>query len=170
MSPFGGKGDWLRHFHDCIGLRNVPAIGPLARRRSIVRIACWSFCFGPRVENFDFLAGKRRVVRKMPDGAIGKPRRHFPACGDERDRASFSLRVFIGHQWQRADFARAGGSSGSAVEVSAARRDRKWAAFMIDCCGSNTRSSVAKLRMLVAAENRKDQRLESGSGAWAQEN
>ncbi len=42
---------------------------------------------------------------KCPMAAIGEPRRHFPACGDEGDRASFGLRFFVGHQRERADFA-----------------------------------------------------------------
>src|SRR5579862_98567 len=43
----------------------------------------------------------------MPDSRVGEPRRHFSPCCDEGDRASFSLRFFIGDQSQRAYFARA---------------------------------------------------------------
>ena len=44
-------------------------------------------------------------LAKCPMAAVGEPRRHFPVRGDERNRAGFGLRFFVGHQWQRADFA-----------------------------------------------------------------
>ncbi len=127
-----------------------------------MRIACWSSCFRPRVEDCDLLCGERWVVGKMADGAIGEPRRHFPACGDERDRTSFGLRVFVGHQRQRADF------TGAVAALAVVLKDRqhiaieRGRAFGLIRCG-DMRSSVPYCERR-GGENCEDQNLKVAAG------
>src|SRR5215469_2551607 len=71
--------DWARpgHLEHCIGLADVPAIGPLPRRRRILRNAGWRACIRPFRNRPDLSARKRRVVREVTVLRIGEPGRHL---------------------------------------------------------------------------------------------
>ena len=76
-----GQRDGFRHGYDLIGLRNIPAGGPGARRGRIMRVAFGSIGVGPGDEGGNFLGGERRIIRKVAELGIGEPGRH-DARGD----------------------------------------------------------------------------------------
>ena len=93
------------HAHDDVGLRNRPALRPLARGWRCVRIAGGRSGICPVNERLNFLQRERWIVGEMADGGIGKPRRHFAFGGGIGDGAREGARLSVGHQWHGADFA-----------------------------------------------------------------
>ena len=109
----GGKRNGRGHGDDVVGLRNDPAGVPVARRRSVARVACGSARVDPRGESGDFLRGERRVVGEMAAAEIGEPRRHDAARDVVFDLRGEAASLRVGDERHGSDFA--GAMTGLAV-------------------------------------------------------
>ena len=126
----GGHLHGLRHAHHQVGLRNHPALRPEARRRRIMCVAARALRHLPRPESVAISCGrKRRVIGKMPEAGVGKPRRHLALARGFLNRAR--IRAAPGDRsqaaWER--FRRGDGKPGNAVGGWAAHHDKTLEAF-----------------------------------------
>ena len=102
---FGGDFEGFWNFEDGIGgaAGEIPADGPVARRRSIVRIAFGSAGIGPIGDGFDFGFGQPAIVQEPI--AFGEPRRHNPAGDGVADGFRPGADVFVSGEGHGRDFA-----------------------------------------------------------------
>ena len=91
----------LRHRHDPVRRRNIPSLGPLSWRRRIVLVARRCASLGPCRKDRNLLIGQRRIVGKMPESRISKPRRHHLHPNLGHHPPSPQLALLIGDQWHR---------------------------------------------------------------------
>ena len=72
-----------------------------------MRIARWSARLYPCQHRRNLLRRKRRIVGKVPESRVGKPRRHHSALHRFRDSRRPWPRLLVRHQWHGGNFARA---------------------------------------------------------------
>ncbi len=72
-----GNVEGRRHFEDLVGRSNIPALRPLARWRSILRIARGRAGVDPGRQRVDLGLGERTVVCEMSVIRIGEPGWHL---------------------------------------------------------------------------------------------
>lgn len=103
----GWKRYRARHLDNALRLWNAPARSPMRRWRSITRIAWLRALVYPIADRVNLLWRQRRIVREMPDGGIGKPRRHLPRFHSLPNCSRPWPGLFVRHKRHRSNFARA---------------------------------------------------------------
>ena len=78
-----------------------------AGRRRVVRIAGWSARLYPCQHGRNLLRRKGRIVGKVPEARVRKPRRHHSALHRFRDSRRPGPRLLVCHQRHGSNFARA---------------------------------------------------------------
>ena len=90
-----------RHFQNQVRLRYAPAHRPTPRPRRVARIPGGRAGFCPSCERRNLSRRKRRIIRKVPDARIGKPRRHRFVPRRRRNRRCVWPRLLIGSELHR---------------------------------------------------------------------
>ena len=118
----------LRHLHDEIRLRNVPAVSPLAWRRCVLLDLPPARPHPPMPRSLRSAASvSDGSFAKCPISRIGKPRRHHLHLARGCAMAdAHGLRLLIRHERHRRNFVRHDGSSGSDPEESAGIFVESW--------------------------------------------
>jgi hypothetical protein len=105
ISPFGGHGERLGHFHDQVGLAQIPAFGEFGRGGKIFCIPFQHTLLGPGLDQLDLRFCETSLVHEIAMAGLGLPRRHVAAFGDGGDILGVLLDRFIIQQRKRRDLA-----------------------------------------------------------------
>ncbi len=95
-----------RHFKHFIGRSYIPALRPLAWRRSVLGIAGGRARVHPRCKRVNLCWGQRSVVTEVSVARIGEPRRHFARDHFFANRLGPRTRVRVSEERHGRDFAR----------------------------------------------------------------
>ena len=102
-----GDGNRLRHLEHKVRVGNIPARGPVRRRRRVAWISHRRMRISPGRERGNLLCGKRRIVREASVCRVSKPRRHLFGANFFADRVCPAPRLLVVHQRHGRNLARA---------------------------------------------------------------